>query len=308
MRWSFVPRFSKLIRMIARTTTLMLLPLAVAAVDIEALRLFVEETPGQGSHPVLAYRTHGEQTTLRDVLVELRIGEGDESRRLRYRLREARVPQSEHHFHMPLEMQSLDLEKGRHRLEAWIDSGESVAEADEGNNRAVYYFQVPGSGAPQPPAETEGHRIGPFFHESELAGGRSWTDPLEVGFHPAYGSSEAVLMFRHPGAAAGTSALRLHLEALEIGRPLQRLGPLRITARSLPRRRAGCSEPEPTIAEVTDLGSISIEAPGNPSCAGALELRLALPDPPDPGAEVGALLRIDPEGTWILFGAADSRD
>jgi len=302
---------------------------ALAGVDMEALRAFFERESGvyaadEEAVLVLARVSHGDEALFRNVLVEVSIGSG-EPVRLRYRIKEALVPQSERHFHMPIDLKLLGLGPGTHPVMVRLDSTGTVPETDEGNNTARTRLTIaasPGIAAPAPgiaaPAPGIPTRMAPIEARSILIaatpeGRRSWTDPLEAGFHPGYGSSQVLLRFPHPGNltafSAGGRGPVLHLEAAVLGRPFQELGPLEVYVRTVAAEGAPCEpagETRIAVADLAGLEEIDLEGriPAAPTsrldCREHLEILLAFPPPSGPRPDRAALLRIRREAAALV--------
>jgi hypothetical protein len=297
-------------------TTLALVLLAASApaapVDIEALRAFFEDgdrtrRPDESVDLVLAYRTFGGPATLTDVRVEVRVEpRSGEPKRQLFRLREAVVPQSEHRFHVALDLASLRLEAGEHRVTMKVDSDDRFAETIETNNVASTRLVV----ATAPAAASvrvlrpESVRVVAVRPGSPFE--REWTSPLEVGQHPGYGLAAAVLRFEHPlrDEDRHPSRVTLRLRGSEVGDPFAELGRLQAHVRALPAPGASCgvSDATPVLVrwdgesasvDLTSLVAQDERTTSRQSCDDRLEVVLAFEERPATRPARGNLLRLD---------------
>lgn len=291
----------------------------LAAPDLVALRAFFDRAdavyrPDESADLVLAYLTRGEASMVRDVLVDVEIG----TVRARYRLREARVPQSEHHFHMTLALAGSGLEPGTYPVTVHLDSGDAVTESDETNNTAQTTLILAADGmrevpAPEPRTASHARVREAFTRTGEAAAARTWEEPLEAGFHPGYGSGEVVLHFDNPALAAGFRPAEqavLHLVAEAYGDPFASLGTLEVAVRPLPGAGATCLPAEPVRYSMRRFsGAAELDIPGavlspaalrnRPECLTSVEVKLSFPRPAGPAPRRGSFLRVSREGTWL---------
>lgn len=169
--------------------------------------------------------------------------------------------------------------------------------------------QPPGRAAAEP--VTEQHRPtsaramvssdGPGFE-------REWEQPLEAGFHPAYGASRIVLSFDHPmGLLHVDESLEravLVFDAVQVGALPAELGALQARVRAVPAAGAACRPPaEVTLALQRTAGRVLLDltpvvAPAgsvaaSDDCADGLEVTLAFAGQLPRATPVGALVRVD---------------
>jgi hypothetical protein len=304
-------------------------------VDLEALRLFLDREDAlyridEEATLTLAYEVHGDPGELKNILVDVVLQQGGQGVNLRFRLKKAKVPQVEHHFHMPLDLEKLRLSPGSYQVTARLDSKEDVREMNEANNSAstTLALRSPATRvAAGPPRET--HRIPPEQVMTVDLGeggeeGRSWEFPLEVGFHPAYEWSAAVLRFPNPARLVGPGEevawMTLELAAETIGRPFEELAPLEAWIRPVPshlladpddlcRPLKPARVPIPAFegrTEVELAGRVPWIRPGErpSSCQTVLEVRLLF-GPSHLRDNRGRFLHLDEQATVLVVGIRD---
>jgi hypothetical protein len=295
--------------MLAALAASLALP-ASASVDLKARRLTFDHSDGvyaaaDRATVTLAYEATGSEGTLTEVFLRIEIGT-DPATRITYIMNEVRVPSGPREFVMKVDLLDRHVPEGTFDVTATLDSKDLVRESDEQNNSAHATLVVgrPSSSRPPsstaPPASTStstagARRLAPreartVSQTTCSALERAWRAPLEVGFHPGYGTASVSLGFDHPLSVPRTGERirrsRLVIAGTVQGTPFDALGPLDVTMRSLGGRDASCATPRDVRSSATALdGSLSIDlanlvrdAESLPwECAARLQVVLSFP-------------------------------